>query len=115
MQRNLQECLDLEALGNRLCSRQEPHYLGAELVKVPSRALRRTQPRALDVEDAMPLREPARDMVAGRAVLGEPVVAEVQDCRRFHERPTQGSGVVKPRPQERTASARRGSTWAPCG
>ena len=128
VQRDLQEGAHLQAVGRGLGAAQEAADLMANLAEVPAGALRRPQPRALDVVDAVPLGQAARDLVAGGPVFGEPVVAEEQDGRLFSIRsmskqsplvcsvhPAHASGVVNRSPWAEAPRIRSGTTAAACG
>src|SRR4051794_8083939 len=83
MEWNLEECPDLDPLLDLAGAGDEAPDLGPDLLEVPPRAFRRAQPRALDVVNAMAPGQPPRDVVAGSAVLGEPIIAEIEDVRDF--------------------------------
>ena len=57
---------------------EEPDELGPNLFEIAARPLRCTQAGALDVIYAVVAGQPPRDMVAGGAILGEPVVTKIK-------------------------------------
>ena len=79
MERHLEEGHDLQILAGGSRTLEKPDELGPNLLEVAARSLRRPQAGALDVIDAVLAGQPPRDMVAGGAVLGEPVVTKIEN------------------------------------
>src|SRR5207249_1683944 len=75
----LQERPDLEPFRGHSRPAKEPRKLCPDLLEVAGRALGSTQAGAFQVVDAMPLCQPAGDVVARGAILRSPGVAEIED------------------------------------
>src|SRR5262249_5193019 len=84
--RKLQESLHLDSVHYLLASPQEAPQFGQDLLEIARGRLRRAKAGAFDVIDLVLFRQPPGDMVAGRPIVGRPVVAEVENRRllRLH-------------------------------